>query len=121
MIFVEENGEGRECGCGKLGLNERMMSHERISFMPEVYWYTLKRATSKPREQNEWSMPGELSEGEALKYFERETGFPLRQIKNEHEDGEFLLERRERLLYGTIVQPGAVLQTWWVARGSATK
>ena len=90
--------------------------------LPEVYCYDLRRATPqfKPHEKDDWHIPGALSEGEALMYFEQDTGFPLRQIENEHEHGEFVLERRERLPspHGSGVQPGAVLQTWWIARAT---
>jgi hypothetical protein len=90
--------------------------------MPEVYCYTLRRAIPKfkPPDKDDWNIPGALSAAEALKYFEQDTGFRLRQIENDHEHGEFVLEQRERLPspHGAGVQPGAVVQTLWIARAA---
>jgi hypothetical protein len=79
-------------------------------------YYTLRRATSK---HPDWAhFAGAFSD--ALKDFEKKTGFPLRQIENEHEHGEFVLEQRERLpsRHGPGFEPGAVLQAWRIARAT---
>ncbi|MFZ0372655.1 MAG: hypothetical protein WBC94_05150 [Xanthobacteraceae bacterium] len=90
--------------------------------MSDVHFYSLKRATPKfsSGKRDEWSIPGALGAEEALKHFERELGFGLRQIHDDDAVGEFVLEQRERILRtvgaSVSIQPGNILATSWVRR-----
>jgi hypothetical protein len=94
--------------------------------MPNVYFYSLKRATPKftSGEKDEWSIPGALSPDEALRHFEKDLGFSLKRIDDDGLVGEFVLEQRERIVQpmgaSTSIRPGVVLATSWIERGQST-
>jgi hypothetical protein len=88
----------------------------------EVHFYSLKRATPNftSGDKDEWSIPGALSPDEALRYFEKDLGFGLRRIDDDDDNGEFVLEQRERITTqrgaALSIQPGKAITTSWVGR-----
>jgi hypothetical protein len=96
----------------------------------KVHWYALGRMTPTPdpSEEDDWSMPGELSPEAALAYFAKNTGFNCHLELCEGEDcgAEFILERREVLRTlspsgaAQWLQPGELVDCLFVRRGSPT-
>jgi transcriptional regulator with XRE-family HTH domain len=66
-----------------------------------VHWYTLKRSTPlfDPSQQDEWTIPGELSPEAALAYFAKHDNFGdgLEIVAEDGPLTEFILEKREVL------------------------
>jgi hypothetical protein len=92
--------------------------------MPEVYWYSLRRATPKfdSVQKDNWSTPGESSCEAALVYLEKEAcpGSRLEQCRDDDGVAEFYIEKRQRLVsdFGASrsIQPGALIDSCPVRR-----
>ena len=90
----------------------------------QVHWYHLKRQTPKfePPENDDWSVPGELSCEAALAYFEKYEGFSggLEICEDFDLSAEFILEKREilRSQHGASqrLSPGELVDTFFVRR-----
>jgi transcriptional regulator with XRE-family HTH domain len=91
-----------------------------------VHWYTLKRSTPllEPSQQDEWTVPGELSPEAALAYFAKHENFS-EGLEIADEDGpltEFVLEKREviRRQIGASqrLSAGKLIDTYLVKRRS---
>jgi transcriptional regulator with XRE-family HTH domain len=91
----------------------------------KVHWYTLKRMTPMPdpSQEDDWTMPGELSPEAALAYFAKNKEFNCHLEVCEDDDlgAEFILEKRIRVLSPSAasqsVRSGELVESFYVRRG----